>query len=193
MVLIRREPSLIPHTSVREPNVTQRTDIAIVGRACRLPGAPNVEGLWHLLSERSFARSASCRPIVFRSERFLHPPRPTSAARATRSPRARWNDVWSFDPAVFGISPREAEQMDPQQRMLLELTLEALEDAGLRPSAVAAARSACSWAPRRWITATCASWMRPRATPTRRPATRSRSSRTHFLHLRPEGASFHRR
>ncbi|MGO8610177.1 beta-ketoacyl synthase N-terminal-like domain-containing protein, partial [Rhizobium johnstonii] len=46
-------------------------------------------------------------------------------------------DIWSFDPGVFGILPRDAEQRDTQQRMLLELTWEACEDAGLRPSAVA--------------------------------------------------------
>src|SRR5262249_37362681 len=41
--------------------------------------------------------------------------------------------------SVFGISPREAEQMDPQQRILLQLTWEALEDAGIRPSSIAGA------------------------------------------------------
>ncbi|WP_375454782.1 SDR family NAD(P)-dependent oxidoreductase, partial [uncultured Methylobacterium sp.] len=115
--------------------MTQRTDIAIVGRACRLPGAPSVDGLWQLLAE---ARCAVGRIPGDRwsLDRFGHP-RAQERGKSYTWAAGVLDDIWSFDPAVFGISPREAEQMDPQQRLLLELSWEALEDAGMRPSAVA--------------------------------------------------------
>ena len=118
-----------------ESNVTQRTDIAIIGRSCRLPGASSVDGLWQLLTE---ARCAVGRIPDDRwsLERFGHP-RAQERGKSYTWSAGVLDDIWSFDPGVFGISPREAEQMDPQQRLLLELTWEALEDAGLRPSDVA--------------------------------------------------------
>lgn len=130
-----RPSNRLPLTSVCEPNVTQRTDIAIVGRACRLPGAPSVDGLWQLLTE---PRCAVSRVPGDRwsLDRFGHP-RAQERGKSYTWAAGVLDDIWSFDPGVFGISPREAEQMDPQQRLLLELTWEALEDAGLRPSAVA--------------------------------------------------------
>nr|WP_210329477.1 type I polyketide synthase [Methylorubrum zatmanii] len=116
-------------------DVTHRKDIAIVGRACRLPGAPNVEGLWQLLTE------ARCAVSRIPEDRWSLPayghPRAQERGKSYTWAAGVLDDIWSFDPGVFGISPREAEQMDPQQRMLLELTWEAFEDAGLRPSAVA--------------------------------------------------------
>ena len=110
-------------------------EIAVIGWSCRLPGANSVSDLWSLLLEGRCAISqvpADRFPLA----RYGHP------RRNERGKSYTWaagvlDDVWGFDPGVFGISPREAAQMDPQQRILLQLTWEALEDAGIRPSAIA--------------------------------------------------------
>ncbi|MCX8252471.1 MAG: type I polyketide synthase [Beijerinckiaceae bacterium] len=109
-------------------------DIAVVGRSCRLPGAPSVEALWALLSAGRCAVT-EIPEDRWSLERLLHP-------RLERGRTYTWSagvldNIWDFDPGAFGLSPREAEQMDPQQRLLLELVWEALEDAGIRPSAIA--------------------------------------------------------
>jgi len=111
---------------------------AIIGRACRLPGANSTDQLWDLLSAGKCAVSR-IPADRWSLERFGHP------GRRERGRSYSWaagvlDDIFGFDPAVFGISPREAEQMDPQQRLLLELVWEALEDAGIRPSDLAGAQ-----------------------------------------------------
>ncbi|HWX14837.1 MAG TPA: SDR family NAD(P)-dependent oxidoreductase [Methylocella sp.] len=110
-------------------------DIAIIGRACRLPGANSADELWNVLNEGRCTVSR-IPPDRWPQERLMHP-RPKERGRSYTWAAGVLDDIWGFDPAVFGISPREAEQMDPQQRLLLELTWEALEDAGIRPSALA--------------------------------------------------------
>ncbi len=70
---------------------------------------------------------------------YLHPRRQERGKSYTFA-AATLDDVWGFDPALFGISPREAEQIDPQQRILLQLTWEALEDAGILPSSLQGTR-----------------------------------------------------
>jgi phthiocerol/phenolphthiocerol synthesis type-I polyketide synthase C len=66
-------------------------------------------------------------------EKFFHP-RKSEPASAYTFASGSLRDVLKFDAAFFGISPREAAQMDPQQRMLMQLSWEALEDAGLKAS-----------------------------------------------------------
>ena len=110
-------------------------EIAVVGWSCKLPGANSISDLWSLLLEGRCAVS-TVPADRFSLARYGHP------RRAERGKSYTWaagvlDDIWGFDPSVFGISPREAEQMDPQQRVLLQLTWEALEDAGIRPSSIA--------------------------------------------------------
>nr|AFL48525.1 laidlomycin polyketide synthase (loading module and module 1) [Streptomyces sp. CS684] len=102
--------------------------VAVVGMACRLPGAAGPAAFWQLLSE---GRSA-VRPT---------PPPNRQADSGLAGPGGFLDRVDGFDADFFRISPREAVAMDPQQRLLLELSWEALEDAGIRPPALARSRT----------------------------------------------------
>ncbi|MCI0465594.1 MAG: SDR family NAD(P)-dependent oxidoreductase [Beijerinckiaceae bacterium] len=113
----------------------KRLDIAIIGRACRLPGASSAKQLWDVL-QAGRCTVSKIPPDRWPQERLLHP-RPKERGRSYTWAAGVLDDIWGFDPSVYGISPREAEQMDPQQRLLLDLTWEALEDAGIRPSGLA--------------------------------------------------------
>ncbi|TWF73645.1 type I polyketide synthase [Kitasatospora viridis] len=102
------------------------TAVAVVGLACRLPGAPSPDSFWTLLAE---GRSAIGRPAA---ERGLDPGLP---------PAGYLDLVDRFDADFFGLSPREAAETDPQQRLLLELGWEALEHAGILPAALHGTRT----------------------------------------------------
>ncbi len=111
------------------------TPIAIVGAACRLPGAASLDALWPMLDAGTDAVT-SLPPDRFTQAAFLHPRR-GEPGRSYTFAAGTIGDARGFDAGAFGISPREAAEMDPQQRLLLEVSAEALEDAGWRPSAIA--------------------------------------------------------
>lgn len=110
-------------------------EVAIVGYAGRLPGASSAATFWSLLRDN---RSAVgwIAPDRFPTEAFFHPS-PDQAGRSYTFAAGTIDNVWGFDAAAFGMSPREAEQVDPQQRHLLEVTHDALAHAGLRSSSLA--------------------------------------------------------
>src|SRR5947209_1128439 len=106
-----------------------RAPIAIIGIGCHFPGdVNNAASYWELLRE---GRDAITEVP---SDRWdidaYYDPDPDAPGRM----RTRWGgfvrDPDKFDAQFCGISPREAVLMDPQQRFLLEVTWEALEDAG---------------------------------------------------------------
>src|SRR6185436_7857701 len=107
-----------------------RREVAIVGYACRLPGAGNADAFWKLLEDNRCSVSHVTEDR-FGTRNFYHP----SADQRGRSytfAAGVIDDVWGFDATAFGMSPREAEQVDPQQRHLLEVTHNALTHAGIR-------------------------------------------------------------
>ncbi|MFI7539587.1 beta-ketoacyl synthase N-terminal-like domain-containing protein, partial [Streptosporangium sp. NPDC049376] len=103
--------------------------IAVIGLACRLPGAPNPADLWELLRS---GHDATGEP----SEGRLRADPGIAGLQGGFLDR-----VDLFDAGFFGVSPREAAAMDPQQRLVLELAWEALEDAGLPPATLAGTAS----------------------------------------------------
>ncbi len=93
--------------------------IAIVGLACRFPRAPDRNAYWKMLAE---GIDGVGRPGPGRIT-------PDDSDREFR-PAGYLENVDLFDPGYFGIAPREAQWIDPQHRLLLEVTTEALADAG---------------------------------------------------------------
>ncbi|MBW8269821.1 type I polyketide synthase, partial [Caldovatus aquaticus] len=118
--------------------------IAIVGAACRLPGASDLDAFWRLLAAGRDA-VGTVPPGRFDQARFFHPRRGEPGrsytfAAGVLDPVGGEDAARMFDAAAFGLSPREAQEMDPQQRLLLEVAAEALEDAGWPAERVAGQR-----------------------------------------------------
>jgi len=105
--------------------------IAIVGMACRLPGAGSLDEFWRVI--RDGVDATGPIPSTRWDVDALFDPTGEQPGKMS----VRWaglvDDVDKFDPQFFGISPREASRMDPQQRLLLEVAWEALEIAGWAP------------------------------------------------------------
>ena len=114
--------------------------IAIVGMACRTPGdVSDPASLWKLLTEgRTTARNVPADRFDAAAWFDADPSAPGKSA----SVRGSFLDqIDQFDPEYFGIPPREVEQMDPQQRLALEVAIEALDDAGIRHADLRGSRS----------------------------------------------------
>ena len=103
--------------------------IAIVGMSGRFPGARNVDEFWHnLCAGRECISTFSAQDLVAEGvdPAIMADPRHVNCGGIVA-------DADLFDAQFFGFSPREAEIIDPQQRLFLECSWEALESAGHDP------------------------------------------------------------
>ncbi|MFJ7085941.1 aminotransferase class III-fold pyridoxal phosphate-dependent enzyme [Streptomyces griseus] len=115
-------------------------DIAIIGMACRFPGAVRTpEGLLRLSLD---GVDAVDEVPESRRLREYYSPDATEPGRISTRWLGSLKEIDRFDADFFGITAREAEQMDPQQRILLETAYEALERAGVPPTGAATADGA---------------------------------------------------
>ncbi|WP_030573506.1 type I polyketide synthase, partial [Streptomyces aureocirculatus] len=110
--------------------------IAIVGVGCRLPGGlMNLAGLWDALSQ---SRDLVGQMPEDRFDRALRvDPGQQRPFRSYTAAGGFLTDIGEFDAGYFGIAPVEAASMDPQQRLALELAVEALDDAGIPAESLA--------------------------------------------------------
>ena len=109
--------------------------IAIIGMGCRFPGAANPAQFWQLL--RSGADIAREIPPTRWDINAYYDPDPNAAGKMYVRRGYFLDDIDQFDPQFFNLSPREAAALDPQQRLVLEVSWEALEQANLPPATLA--------------------------------------------------------
>ncbi|MCT1640485.1 type I polyketide synthase, partial [Dietzia cinnamea] len=118
----------------RERGAGMEFDVAVIGLATRFPGgADSPEATWDLLASGRDATSPrpDSRWSEWAGDAYVQ------QVLAEAPNRGGWLDdteVKDFDAEFFGMSPREAEMVDPQQRLALELTWEALENAHIPAS-----------------------------------------------------------
>ncbi|MBX9258922.1 SDR family NAD(P)-dependent oxidoreductase [Desmonostoc muscorum CCALA 125] len=121
-----QKPAQVPSS----PQGMGNADIAVIGIGCRFPGANDYQQFWQNLEQgiNSISEIPSDRWEV---EEY-YSPNPQE-----RKSISKWGGfiekIDQFDAQFFGISAREAQRMDPQQRLMLELTWSCIEDAGYAP------------------------------------------------------------
>ncbi|XP_070581121.1 fatty acid synthase-like [Ptychodera flava] len=118
-LLIQNSPRLLDHMPMGE-NMAADCKVVISGIGCRLPESDNIEEFWeHLINKEDMVTEDSRR-----WEPGLHglPPR-----------NGKIKDLSRFDATYFGVHPKQAHTMDPQLRIFMELTHEAIVDAGIDP------------------------------------------------------------
>ncbi|SOD99158.1 non-ribosomal peptide synthetase [Spirosoma fluviale] len=105
------------------PSGTKSTDVAVIGLGLRFPGASTPDELWAILERGGCTTTCDA----------VHRQELTGTEPGVYSTVAGYlNHIDRFDNYLFKIAPTEARTIDPQERLLLEVTWECLENAGYR-------------------------------------------------------------
>jgi acyl transferase domain-containing protein/acyl carrier protein len=127
-------PTTAPSVTTKRGRRTAAGAIAVVGYACRFPGARDESEFWTL---HSLGRDAIKEVPADRWDlRHFYDPDPKAPGKMYVREGGFLDAVDQFDAQFFGISPREAVKMDPQHRLLLETCWRALENAHHRPDSL---------------------------------------------------------
>ena len=121
---------------VRTLENAQREPIAVIGMGCRFPGNAMDAGSFWTILENGIDTVSEVPRDRWDIDAYYDPDPDAPAKMATRW-GAFIDHIDRFDASFFGISPKEATSMDPQQRILLEVCWEALENAGISPESMA--------------------------------------------------------
>lgn len=109
----------------------QKSEVAIIGYNCRFPaGADNAEKFWELLL-KGYDAVSEAREDRFAIDNYYNPNRGVRGKTYTKQASFLEGDIKEFDNLHFEISGREAVSIDPQHRLMLEVSWEALENSGL--------------------------------------------------------------
>ncbi|MEN3222165.1 sulfolipid-1 biosynthesis phthioceranic/hydroxyphthioceranic acid synthase [Mycolicibacterium porcinum] len=124
-----------PGTFPPPVSTTPVTPVAVIGMSCRLPGGiDSPERLWESLL-RGDDLVTEVPPDRWDADEY-YDPEPGVPGRSVSKWGAFLDDVAGFDAEFFGINERESAALDPQHRLLLETSWEAMEHAGLTREAL---------------------------------------------------------
>ncbi|MEW5983052.1 MAG: SDR family NAD(P)-dependent oxidoreductase [Acidobacteriota bacterium] len=137
---LRAATAKIEELAAEVADLKRQEPLAVIGIGVRFPGgATSPERFWELLAE-GFDGIRNIPAERWPVERYYDARGPQPGRMYTRA-GGFLDEVAGFDHQLFGLAPKEADMMDPQHRLLLEVTWEALENAGLSMPALRGSRT----------------------------------------------------